>query len=605
MMLPLAVLIVIASGSSSDVPRFDDVTSAVGLHAPDGGKLAAARVAVADLNRDGRPDLVVEREQVFLNVKDAAAPHGFRLARVADAGLAPPRNESAVDGVSIFVDLDGDQVPDAVTFRSVDAKRAAAEEATGSPPPHAWWQRGVGDGTFASPIPIRASAPATASAIAAGDIDHDGRCDLLIGNWYARYGASNEAFPLDLLRNTAGPDGTPLLQRVPLPEDREQFAEDRDAAGRPIYGALIAELLPCEQSQPPQLFALAYGRRASRLYARDTSGAWRDAAPDAQLDGDAQRSGEYPAWLKERAKSDPRFDRATEKPYRTHGNTFDAAIGDVNNDGRFDCFVAEITHAWAGPSSVRSRFLLNTPSVEGAVFTSPAAYSIDRIPSADDANGAQRWNQGDLFAELVDVDHDGRLDLFLASGDYPDPPPFDERLRLFRQRGAPAEQGRLLEDISGAAGLDHVGCAQIATADFDGDGRMDIVAGQSFTRFTPDMKAAAGGMPQLRLWLNRSRTDSSAPSIQLILESPAGTPYGATVRIRCATPGAPTAVQVRQLTGPGGHAGKQSETIIHVGLGSATHAESIEVTWPGGPAHPPRTTVLTDVAPGRHHIRMP
>ena len=41
----------------------------------------------------------------------------------------------------------------------------------------------------------------------------------------------------------------------------------------------------------------------------------------------------------------------------------------------------------------------------------------------------KRWNEGDLFCETADVDHDGLVDLLLASGDYPDP----QKLRLYRQ----------------------------------------------------------------------------------------------------------------------------------------------------------------------------
>ena len=62
----------------------------------------------------------------------------------------------------------------------------------------------------------------------------------------------------------------------------------------------------------------------------------------------------------------------------------------------------------------------------------------------------------------------------------------------------------------------------------------------------------------------------------------------------------PTAL--RYLTGIGGHAGKQHEFIVHVGLGEAESAKRIEVRWPQ--AAGPSPTVLENVVPGRHQIRM-
>src|SRR5690606_6247248 len=140
--------------------------------------------------------------------------------------------------------------------------------------------------------------------------------------------------------------------------------------------------------------------------------------------------GRYPDWLKERAKTDPRFDRPDEKPFRSHGNTFDAAVGDIDNDGAFDLFLAEITHGWAGDSSDRSRFLVQSESDGMVRFAPDDRLSVDRVPGDPTI---RNWNQGDLYAELADFDLDGRLDLLLASSDYPD----DQRLRLWRQQDDP------------------------------------------------------------------------------------------------------------------------------------------------------------------------
>lgn len=607
--------------------RFQEASAQSGL-----GEVSAARVAAVDLNGDGRPDLVADRARVFLN-QPAQEPPGFRF-QALESGLAP----AAKDAVGVFVDLTGDGVPDAVFARSIKrADAALAREAWNADPTAvAWWQRGRGDGTFEPPLPLTGAEPATTAAIAAGDVDADGRTDLLLGNWYVAYGESMEAFPATLLRNGGG--SPPSFQRVPLPEESGTFDEDRDAAGRPIYGALIARLLP-DPALPPQLALLAYGRRWNRLYSRDgAGGAWQDVVPAVGFDGDGIRHGRYPEWLRERAKTDSRFPSADEKPFRANGNSFDLAVGDVDNDGRFDAFIAEITHAWAGPSSDRSRFLISVPAAEqapraagadgapgaaggegaartsaatgGVRFVSPAEWCVDRIPQdpADPEGARSRWNQGDLFAELADLDLDGRLDLVLASGDYPDPPPHDERLRIFRQRPPGADPR--MEDVTLAAGVDHPGCGQISTADFDLDGRLDVVAGQSFNRFTPEMIKAAGGTPRVHLWLNRTDPGAAAgepgprvaaapaPSLELLLRGDpsrgvAAVPLGALVRITQRGPEPRLPPQLRQLMGPGGHSGKQTEWLIHA---AAPAPVDVEITWP---ATPPITTRLESVPPGR------
>ena len=392
----------------------------------------------------------------------------------------------------------------------------------------------------------------------------------------------------------------------------------QDNGGRPTYGTLICSLIAGVDSRnmfsslgvnQAQLLELNYGRRWNRLWVWTIWGdhgmidpqgnvlmtdryQWEDYAPPFGLDGDAVRHGRHPAWLKERAKTDPRFDREDEKPFRSNGNTFDAAIGDIDNDGDFDLFLAEITHGWAGESSDRSRFLVQERDEHGAVrFVSTPELSVDRVPTDPTIRS---WNQGDIFAELADFDLDGRLDLLLCSSDYPD----NQRLRIYRQQA-----DGTFSDITSWVGIDHLGAGQPSLADIDGDGDLDILVGQSFNRLRREQRE--GRTPQMRVYLNQAVERSLGNALVLRLvgdetQSVSRDALGAIVRMT-ATIGGERVTQSRQLIGIGGHQGKQMDFVVHFGLGEAAVAERVEIEWP---ARERLVTVLEDVEVGRHTVRL-
>ncbi|MBL9140612.1 MAG: hypothetical protein JNK53_01990, partial [Phycisphaerae bacterium] len=61
-------------------PAFVEVSTDVGL----AGRIEG-RLALTDLNGDGRPDLVLDRRFVFLNTPDPSAPRGFRFVAAPDS----------------------------------------------------------------------------------------------------------------------------------------------------------------------------------------------------------------------------------------------------------------------------------------------------------------------------------------------------------------------------------------------------------------------------------------------------------------------------------------------------------------------------------------
>lgn len=588
--------------------RFLDATADLGLAGADNLGINAARLCFADLNADGRPDVMIrtaEKYRIFLHTLDAAKPCGFFYSEVlAETNLPKPAGGDSL----VFADIDNDSLADAILTRSLDINNEKYSPPTDQPTESAWL-KGNGDGTFGLVHPL-GSKKATTACIAVGDVDRDGRLDLYLGNWYTSYGKSNEAFINDLLIQSHDRARVGAFDRVKLPEDDAKFSEEKDEAGRPTYGVMIAQLFDSLVAgvhgapNRPQLLELSYGRRANRVWRQLTpqdpappAPLWAEVADQVGLAGDGNRDGKYPDWV----KTDARLARPDELPYRSHGNTFDASIGDINNDGLFDLFEVNITHAWAGDCSDRSRFLVQHSGFAGPAFAADEKLSVDRIPPPPDplpADYRAKWNQGDLFAELADLDHDGRLDLILSSGDYPDPAPYDNRLRIFHQQADGS-----FKDVTPDSGIDHIGSTQISLADVDADGDMDLLVGQSYNRLPAERVAATNERqkstgPRVRLFLNQASDTQPKSSITIAFvgsprEKIAYDPLGVIARLTLTQPDGSTLVQSRQLIGIGGHAGKQHQFLIHFGLAGAKHADKLEIIWPTAD---PLTTTIDDPA---------
>jgi len=285
-------------------------------------------------------------------------------------------------------------------------------------------------------------------------------------------------------------------------------------------------------------------------------------------------------------------------PYSSMGSD----LGDVNNDGLMDLFVAEMastTHQKDQRSTAVMRSFLKDPpdnSTAAPQLMRNALYvntGVGRCLEAACLAGlsATDWTWS---PRLEDLDGDGRLDLFVTNGMNRESnnadltarkelaENADEKVRIERASPVFAEQhlafrnlGDLhFEDVSAAWGLNQKGVSfGSALGDLDGDGNLDIV----YLNFQ-------GGVTLLR---NDSDTGHRAV---VALRGTRSNRFGvgATVRIETGS-----GVQVRTLVLARGVL-SSSEPILHFGLGDDARIARLTVAWPSG-----RTQSFSDLAADR------
>jgi hypothetical protein len=186
-----------------------------------------------------------------------------------------------------------------------------------------------------------------------------------------------------------------------------------------------------------------------------------------------------------------------------------------------------------------------------------APYSIgsyaQRPFTGDDGRPSTGWH-----AEFADVDNDGRMDLFIAKGNVDQMPSNAMRdpnnLLMQQPDGTFAERA----DVAGVDTTDRSRGA--ALADFDGDGRLDLVV---VNRRAP-----------MELWQNVTLETGHWAGIEPQMAGNTRA-IGAWLELR-----AGGRITAREVTVGGGHAGGQAGP-LHFGLGSATRAE-VRMIWPDG-----------------------
>ena len=518
----------------------------------------------------------------FVPFADATAAAGLSFRHHGPRDRIRWMAESVGSGAAA-ADLDGDALPDLV-LADAWPLGAARPEGAGTR-----LYRNRGDGTFEDATEDSGvSVPERVCGVVAADFDGDGRRDLL----FAGYGR------LRLLRNMGD----------------MRFEDASDAAGfgeEPESWFSCAAAADFDRDGVLDLFVTRYADQETYRRLRESvgepsgaEGIWRGLPVFAGPTGLAPQTARL-----YRGLPGLRFeDRSAALEGLQPRWGFQAVATDADGDGWIDVYVANDTQPndlWRNLGGMRFRNVgveagcaydrdgkaqagmgvaAGDPDGDGLPEILVTNFSNDHLtlyanrgrpgtPAFEDRSypsgiGAPSQAYLGWGAVFEDLDRDGEEDAVVAAGHlYPNVEEmpglgvaFDEPLLVFRGLGGGAFEDRTGRDRALSTPRAHRG---LATLDFDGDGRTDLLA------------TTVGGAPALLRNL-AERGGGQGIAFRLVGTRSPRDPAGARVTVR-----AGGRTRTREL-----HLGSSyactSEPVLRFGLGTADAAEQVVIRWPSG-----------------------
>lgn len=501
-------------------------------------------VAVADYDKDGRPDVFIPVKtggsRLYRNLGD------WRFEDVTERAGMGPSSSSWMDRLKgMFSGEDaeeGEPWDQGAIFADVDNDGWIDLYVTCFAAPNRLYMN-QGDGTFKEEAKERGLNVRDGSGVAAFcDYDRDGWLDLYLQT--------------NMLDVQVGPEGRPDLL----------FRNNGDGA-----------------------YSDVTGRSGISGVTAGHSATWwdynEDGWPDLYVANDFSKPDRLYHNLNDGTFVDVLDRTVPHTPYYSMG----ADLGDVNNDNRFDFFVADMapsTHEkdQRGMAVSRARELVKESSEKVPQRMRNALYlntGLGRMLEGAWMHGVAQtdWTWSTRFEDL---DNDGFIDLHVTNGmirEYHNADILNRVMgavsrqsqrRVMRSSPVMSESNLAYRNLQGKGferaeqdwGLGHVGVSfGAAFGDFDGDGDMDLVY------------ANYDALPTV---LRNDGQEGHRAVFELRGSSSNAYGAGATVRIKTAS-----GRQARQLVLARGYL-SSSEPILHFGLGDDETIERATIEWPSG-----------------------
>ena len=583
-----------------DQKAFTDVTSLA--FSVDVTQVTGVRLSTADLDGDLLPDLVVrsmnlagkretwkpEQRNVWV-LKNATTGADLKFSDITQkSGITATRD--GADGrethIVVFADVDNDGDNDAFCGNSVPY------DAPGVTPTDLYKQDSselmLNDGHAHFSLAKTQSFGTkdlrrSLSSASFVDYDRDGKLDLWLGYMTWTGGLPIQA---QLVQGDGTGDFLSVTAQEGLTTKDWKKTADIEAGTvhRHVWGTSACDM---DGDGEPDLLSVSYGRYFNSFwqggFKADSSVRFTDYKSEAHLDrdddddwttnwnaqcwchdhpGDAEckKCGPPEVDCKQLQFADGsyRWNHATDrKPYRLGGNTGLVTCVDIDRDGDLDLVEGTIVHPDVGPTADPTRIVRNDGG-QIPQFTHLKAEKTGLRP-------LDRQNDvGDMTGAVLDFDNDGRLDVLIASSDYP-----GTHAQLFQQQ----PDGTFAE-VPVELAIDQPHAHGVAVADYDRDGDLDVVLGHSRARcnLTP---AECFKTEEVHVF----RNDMPAGNyVQIQLQGTGGSnrsAVGARVWVK-----AGGVTQMAEVGGGYGHFGEQNELVLHFGLGAACAIEEIKVRWP-------------------------
>jgi trimeric autotransporter adhesin len=498
-------------------------------------------VSIADVNGDGMPDLVVPNQgdntvSVFRNTMAAgAASPSFAAAQAFGVGV--------LSAFAQCVDLNGDGKPDIAVVNNGDANVSVLRNTT---------VPGATQLSFSLQQTFGLASPA---ALVAADFNGDGRIDLAAAN----RNSNNVSVLLNTTPASAAILGFTTQQGVPTPGGAfAGIGVDINGDGKPDLVSVDAQL---NSSVDVELNTTAPGAMTPAFTAAQTFSLGGTIFPKAvvaaDLNGDGRQdlivakfsTNSVAVLLNTTAPGASSASFAAAQDFATGTGPYSVCAADINGDGRPDLVVAN-------PTNNNVSVLLNTAPT-GAALASFSAQQIFAVGSSPQS------------VACADFDGDGHIDVVTANVGANTV----SILRNTTQRGATMASFATQQTFATGFGPQFV-----ATADLNGDGVPDLVVanvsantvsvllnttprGATTYSFTPQLTFPTGTGPKgIRLsdFDGDGRTDilvanSNVSSISLLLNTTAIgaiTPSFAAQRV-LTTSAAPLDVIIADVNGDG------------------------------------------------------